>query len=533
MAAEQKYEKEKLKKVAAIAVTFILVVVILWAIFTSGRSKTEMTATIEDLMATTSTRASVNVSSMIVDARQPLLAIAATPVCMYYNGAERGQISPLLAYNKLNPSRSVDLFVSQYGFKPVTAVGDVGDLNNKGFSIEKRFEGCLKRISIDMATTYWEQSSGAMESYGWAVNAGVLASYLNIPVLLAESMDSDVRGTLDILGVDYVIVLGKLDGYKKTFRFDNEWHVQNVTLQILKNRLKVETVQYMTLANYLDTYKLEVLEEKKFTFEGIAANTESAAYPGAAPSTTSGTPIHPFEIPEGYQYANLVVDLLMDTSQEKLGDSSGARIYCYIGKDFNNDDLIDETAGELQFFGGSPAYENIGPNKGDLTPNQYAHFYTELPFYNDTGPHKIQLLPRLPSDWGQYPARAEEGDYEAWYKVEIKVQKLASPTYPLMQSISCMAPYLTAYRLGIVLAREEFHLYNPGYIGCLDCGDPASNPNASLESNKKTLRIKEDINKLLGMIEEMPATNPSEISALAKKYADRPADKKMHLAILA
>jgi hypothetical protein len=389
------------------------------------------------------------------------------------------------------------------------------------------------------------------DGYNAAVTVTVLASYLDIPVIVTDRVDAKVAGTLGSLGVTKTIVCGNMDGYGKVLSFGNIQSkkvldlAQKTVTRVVRERLG-QDISYIALANPLDTYRPRVLATfipKDFPVNGTIADSNSAAYPGAADPVTKDNPIYYFDVPEGYTYANVILDLWLDLSKEAWGDFDGARMYAYLGVDGDGNGVIDTSKAQdkLQFFGGTPAYETTGlqapPAGGTLSDwmkvSGFGHLHTTIPIYNDTGKHAVQLLARLPTDWGSNPLVGESGDFQAPFTLNITVEKLASPTYPLMENLSTLAPYLAAFRSGTVLAEPYFQLHDVGYIGCKDCGDPAANENVLDDANNRTLVVKQDLNRLLGALAGIDVGNSSDWSRVADFYAAKDAKSMMNIGIIA
>ncbi len=575
-------ENKVMKNLLAVIVIFMIVFAGLWVIantsfgFSGGYETGE--AKLDDLVKSKSTRRVQEVPVVTSDA-SPYHALVSTPIALYYDNEANRHVSPLIVADPEEPSSSPLRFLDMYGRPEVYGIGDV---DIKDIQINNSIEGDVKALSLAAATFFWEESDGVMlvhdgfeghkmgDGYNSAVSAATLASYLNIPVIVTEKLDAKVVKVLKRLGVKYSIVCGDMTGYKKTMRFDDledreTWdHLVDVTIGVVEKRLG-QNISYITLANPLDTYRKEVVEELDTEhFEGSITNSDAAAYPGAAPAAGNENPIHYFDIPPDYEYANVCFDMYIDTSQEQAGDASGARMYAYIGVDGNEDKLIDvETQAEdrLYFFGGTPGYENIGPNGmgNPLAKNDYGHLYIELPMYNERDEkgnplvnHAVQLLARLPTDFGDngLPDGAD-GDYESTYTLDITVEKLAEPTYPLMEDLSCMAPYLTAYRMGVVLARPKYQLHDLGYIGCSSSGNPAANKDILDDANHQVWEIKNDLDYVLGKLanidvdlvtQKVNTKEGVEITTkvpdktreeLADHYGGLPVEERPHIGIIA
>lgn len=519
------YKNTELRKqVLAAVLTFVVVVAGLWVVsnmnIAAGAGEYETgTASISDLVASESTRVGNDTGPVLVSSDSPYYALIATPVTMYYEKSGEVNANPLLVVNSASPSKSPLRFMEDYGLPEATSIGDVGPLSQYNFKINLSIDqGNVEDTSLAVAKTYWTKTDGAIlikddndgyrmgTGYNTAVSVVVLASYLDIPVIVTDSVDKKIARNLKDLNVKYTIVCGNMPGYKKVMHFDDidqpdTWeNVIDTTKGVIEQRLG-KNVSYIAMANPLDTTKKEVEDSVEYNFKGEITNSDAAAYPGAAPANSNDNPIQYFNIPADYKYANVCLDLKIDLTGERLGDLSGARCYAFVGVDGNEDGMIDESTPEdkLSFFGGTPAYEDIGYSPGNAItqPDQYGHLYVEIPFYNEVDTngnpivkHAVQLLARLPTD----------KDYTAEYTLSIKVEKLADPTYPLMPDLSSMASYLAAFRMGVVMARPSYQVHDAGYIGCSGCGIPAENKDALDNANMEAWAVKRDLDYVLGKL---------------------------------
>jgi len=443
---------------------------------------------------------------------------------------------PLLVTDKTT-STAVVRFIQTYSLPDTpegVVIGDKGTLNLK--EIVEINGDSPEAISREAASKFWKASDavviirGNQDGYDRGVVGAVLASYLDIPVIVTDHHDLSSRTAkvLDDLGVDYSIVLGDAEGYGKVVRPKTVEDIEDITISIVRERLGME-INYIALANPMDTVEPEVVDSITPSGEGYSGeitNSDAAAYPGAAPPVPNDAPELFFTIPKDYIYANVKIDVKMDVSMVQNADLSGERIYVYVGVDSDHDGVMDgdddNPTDHLQFFGGSPAYEYIRENPNDPSSRPLtAHFYTEIPFFVDMGEHAMQLLAKLPT--------AYSTDYTSTYSVHIEIDKLKEPNYPLMPGLSGMASYLAAYRGGVVLAKPEYELYeNVGYIGCSGCGVPAANPDVLGAANNESIDVKHDLNRLLAKLAGLPLDyskglkeRNEEILNLAKYYTDK------------
>ncbi|MCG2827048.1 MAG: hypothetical protein L6265_10715, partial [Thermoplasmatales archaeon] len=144
------------------------------------------------------------------------------------------------------------------------------------------------------------------------------------------------------------------------------------------------------------------------------------------------------------------------------------------------------------------------------------------------------MLAKIPTDSGRFT-----GNWKTTYTLTVTVEKLDSYIYPWMKDASSLAPYLTAYRKGVVLAKPDYMIYNDEYVSIKDSSNPATNLELLNETNdyitnRRVGEVKKDLNNLLGRLAGMPAETDEDIIALAEYYHSLNENKNYtYLAIIA
>ncbi len=575
-----------MKKLLAVVLVLIIIGGAAYYILKAKGYETGI-ATLSDVLNSKSERKVANMPT-IVSHESPYYALIGTPVALYYEktttpptgfalnvtapyvnisvttlipGSEWmvRYASPLLVVCDKEPSRAVIRFMEQYNNPPVVTIGDVPSTLSSDereweaptsvtLDVTKSFEGSAKGVSLSVAKYFWSHSDGVVliknnqDGYNQAVVAVALASYVNIPVIVTDTVDENVAKTLESLGVKYSLVCGDMKGYKLTKHFNSVEEIQDWTISVVRQRLG-DNVSYITMANPMDAYRPKVLESKVvLDVSGEIEHSPSTAYPGRPEMGVTESVV--FDIP--YKYANINVDLVLDISDECATftpakyDLSGARMYVFLAVDTNNNDQFDEGEDKVQYFGGSPAYKNVGftsdptSSSAHINPPQTteAVFNTQIPIFNDKGKHVLGLLAKIPSDKDRKPWQTT--GWTAPYTLKVTVEKLDSYVYPWMHDASSLAPYLTAYRKGVVLAKPEYMIYSDDYVDIKDSSNPAANLELIEPTNNKVAEVKKDLNNLLGRLAGMPAETDEDIIALAEYYHSMNENKNYtHLAIIA
>lgn len=504
----------------------VVVVVLLAAIFASlsvSRGGAEETATMDDLLYSQSFRTNTEEGgSIVVSDDDPFYAIMATPVAVHYEETGDLMATPLLVAAD-DPSISVERFLLAYNRPTTIVIGSVGDLSvPKSFTI---LQEDVKHTSLTVAETFWTSADGAMivpqtkEGYDLAVAAAPIASYVDIPIIVTDEVCSGVQGTLEALGVKYTVVLGDSDGYGKVFRLRTLTDIQDTMAEFIKSPMGLASeVEYLTIANPQDIVPMDVTDTTTFHFEDLiyAHSTRDRVLAGTTPVPAEVD--YRFEIPSDYEFAN--VHFTLKFRGNEWVDEIGSRIYIYV---FDGDEEMD----------GAPAMECFFGTPAGRIEGEYRIVDFDLPLNNDTGPHLLSVMAReVWSGSPPGPAGFIRAEPEMFY-LDTVVEKLSNPVYPLMGSISSMAPYLTAYRKGIVMADPSYALMSPSYQGCVACDEPTINQKGMWAANVKAMEVHNEtvmtLARLVGVETEGLMEDYPTLNELADHYYYNP----VHVGIIA
>jgi hypothetical protein len=506
---------DRKKQLAAVAMVFILVAAIFLGV--SGSAKDEGgAATMDDLLASQSSRTHIEQGgSIVANDDDPWLTIMATPVAVHYEETGEREATPLLVAGE-NPSLPVKRFLQAYNHQTTITIGPVGDLSvPKSMGI---LEEDSKHTSIALAEQFWTDADGAMivqpdkEGYDLAVAAAPLASYLDIPIIVCDEVCSGVEGALDDLGVKYTIALGPAEGYGKVLRLQSLTEIQEVIIDFIRDgRGLAGDVEYLSIANPDDIVPYEVVDTTNFHFEDLIYAHGTSDSVLAATTPVPAEVDYDFQIPSDYYYA--LVHFTLKFKGNTMADQLGSRIYVYT---FDGDEEM----------GGSPAMEGFFGTPAGRIEGEYRIVDFDLPLYNDTGEHLISLLAR--EVWKGSPPGPRgfiQAEPEMVY-LDVTVNKLEEPVYPLMEQISSLAPYLTAYRQGLVMADPSYALRSPSYLGCVVCEEPTINEVSMWAANVKAMEVhNETVETLARIVDVEPEgimDNPVALNELADHYYYNP-----------
>lgn len=547
------FERNK-KKLIAGAIVAVLIVGVVFVLFFSGMNKEEelQRATMDDLLNSSSVRSQEVPGAALVDKDRPYLVLTATPVVCYYEGPQR-VCSPLLCVGE-NPdtpeegsSKAIDSFLSAYGPNNVIGLGEV-----YGQSVDKQYiDECPMVVSTEVARDHWKSSDGALlirydqAGYNLGINAVPLACYLNIPIIITYTQPPEVDDLLSDLGVKYTLLCGDLRGYGKIWPFQDKEEIQavmatgspdseGVLRSILTDRLGINT-SYVAMANPMDIFVPTVVDQFQENFTGTVKHSDTGST--SFPTSSADAPTFYVDIPEDYKYARVILDSVMDCVPPRnfgTPQSHGERSYVYFGIDSDQDGQMvhdaDASGDTLHFMSPSLAYSYSGSG-GDVK----AVCHTDYPIFNSTGEKCIQIKASLDykiitDSHIPGPGIIEEViGSETTFTLSITIQKLDSYVYPRLTSGSSLAPYLAAFRGGVVLADSKYGVHDAEMALNWNFGDPAVNKDLYKSINLRTVKAKTDLNFLLG---DLAGIDGSDWSSLASAYASRDPSDPMYVGIV-
>jgi hypothetical protein len=426
--------------------------------------------------------------AITVSDSNPFYSLIATPLAISYDTSGNQRIIPLYVKNVQDPSEAVERAENQIGIYTDFVISDIHS---------------PKEWSLYVAQQFWQETTTALiikddfTGYSLGIAAAPLASYLNIPIIVTSSFDTEVNTVLDNLGVEYLYICGDLHQAGYWVRnFTSPEEVTNECLDVISSRFG-ETVSYITMANPLDISPPEVLDTITYNYQGTIPSAVGLPTQSFQILFRSIFGTHQFTIPSNYKYTTIEIDLtnLNSEDTELLGD----RLTLMLSSPDGTRYVFGSTAGGL------PLRDSTGKIIEDRL-----HF--EITVYDKPGEYTLQIF-------GQWFAR-KQGSYTA----DITLKKLENPLVPLMPQLSSLAPYLTAYHKGILFTNESFAfaaddqiLYNGE--PCPGVTQPGMNYNLVAPANEHTMQIHQQLNELLATIAGISSDNLRE---LRDHYAEHP-----------
>lgn len=441
-------------------------------------------------------------TAITVSDTDPFYPLIATPLAVHYDIEGKQEIIPMYVKNFKDTSDSIEKLQNNY-------------LDNyKETNLDEVEHNSIKNFSLTIAEKYWMKSDAALliknnfSGYSLGVNAIPIASYLSIPVIVCNEIDNEVVRVLTNLGVKKVIVCGDFEEYSYSFSylgFNTVDEIIENVVDLIKE--KFGEIKYITLANPIDAYPPEVIDTKEYFFGPEVITSTSMNRDNMLSFIMhyfNAKVVWEFTIPDDYKYA--LVELVGYNHELDGVDEFG---------DYANFELnpVDGglTLGAIQTKGGPATRDGTGNVIEDSASTVKVLYDCGGKTYKVTATGRWSLL--------------KQGEISA----KVTVKKLENPKYPMMQGLSSIAPYLTAYHKGILFAKEDFAFTAdddvrtdsgktcPGYYL------PGRNPDLVIMSNRHVYyNIHEPLNKLLANIADIDYNKESDIETLQEYYKEDP-----------
>ncbi len=441
--------------------------------------------------------------SIVLSDESPFFPLIATPIAIHYDVDGGQSIIPLYILNSTEPSDAVERLRNS----------QLSAFSINEYIIEDGADP--KNLSLQCAERFWEKTNAALlmsmneTGYELGVLATPLASYLSIPVIVTDEIDSDVVTVLRNIGVTHTIICGNdLSGYGKEIHLNSIDEVINATRTILLDKFGV--IDYISLTNPIDAWPPNVLDEEVFNFGPVTIKSISMdKLPQAAVALITGSPIvGKFTIPKDYKYALIKFEGINHELEgvEEFGDLV----------DFSVTSNSEDAPTQWVITGSTGTAGNPIRDQSDKIIKD--RLVQEAVLYAQGG---VECTITAQGSW----AILKAGEVSA----NVIVQKLDSPVYPMMKSISTISPYLTAYHKGIIFGTPDFAFTADDDIitdkgeNCPGFYVPRRNSELTPLSNRHFFdNIHDPLNDLLASLANITLKDDRDIEILQNYYKNNP-----------
>lgn len=184
---------------------------------------------------------------------------------------------------------------------------------------------------------------------------------------------------------------------------------------------------------------------------------------------------HSFYVPQDYKYARIKIKVINGASEdvEKWGD----RLFVH---------LIDPDNETFEYTSTAAGIPVVDKNN-NIVKDQLEY---ETSVYSKPGKYRVEIV-------GTWIVK-KKGNYS----MDVTVEKIDTTIYPLMEGLSSLSPYLTAYHKGIVFAKTEFAFAATDNVTvngetCPGIASPVKNPKLVVAANEHVMKMHDELNILL------------------------------------
>jgi hypothetical protein len=507
-------DMDKRKKVFAVAVAGILLAVIIlgFAVYRSGMKRSPERIGIEDVLDLTSARNDIP-DAILVDAGNPVLGLIAVPISCWYdisgkgNGTHDGGSSdnggsglrPLLAVDGGSLNAIQERFIEDCGYGSMLYMGSENMDLPSGSAI---YSGSPTSISLQAASDIFKSTSGALivddtkEGYELGILAAPLASYLNVPVIIADRTSDPYKITsvLRDLGAQYIIALGERNEFADRIDLDQvrlktSEEITNAVLTVIKDRF--ERIDYLVLSNPADILPPKAIASALQTYDQDVTNlrVETSQIKGDIVGESEST--FSIDVPDGIQVVRIYINFtdLKATPLDPLKD--------VVGVDPSIFATLYDPDGGLSTYAPSFSRE---PGKD----------YLEVQTFDRPGSYALNVKVFYGIKGLDTYAGTSLGvsRIDGSFHIDAWTTTLETPHLPTIPNLSMLSPYLAASHGGMVVADPDFEVTTEGYAAegssTGPCYSESLHPfiNGKVGSIEKRLNDTLDILSAKGMLED-------------------------------
>jgi hypothetical protein len=456
--------------------------------------------TIDKVLGYTSDRADAPGPDLVLaSAADPFYSIIATPAAVWYDkgGTSSGSgLRPFFVVDKVVSDPQMR-YESLMGIKTALVLGKV----DSGVIDEDVIDSPPPDASVTLAEKTYLRAPGAIvvsydqEGYSFMVSAAVLASYLDIPVLVLDQNRGDIAALLNKWHARYIIAVGHdAETIARTFGkpsviLDCQKSIRAASLRVVQDRFG--RIDYMVMTNPSDVVPPKVTHTDVQKVKGHI--TDLNVLVAGNEVVVSGTKYDRYNLtlPAGIQLVKIWANVTAVNSYLK-------RVKKELGvQPIINIEVRDADANIVAY----------APSFAHATRSAYVEFLLvnctktmdlTISMWYGTKGFSTML-------WGSSGYTKVDADYE----LTTEIDTVSDAHWPLLEDDSLMAPYLASAHGGIVLAGPGFEMTDKDYPALADgaTGGPWYNAEQSDVSSAKALQVVQVLNDTVESFKAYPAAS--------------------------
>ena len=392
----------------------------------------------------------------LVSDEHPASSLISSPLACWYEDADNALHPFLIVHNKKLTDNQLD-FISMYNTN--AAIFSIG-FTPDNVDADKSFLGSPSSISYQLAKQFFEYSDQVLllpvdiqsKSYTHNLMATPLASYNHMPVLLYDPLHqeySELRQTLELLQVSTIYLVGstihlcsQINNDYEIVSMNDEQKIQETVLSSIKQRFN--SINYLTITNPKDVVESELLEEKYESTQLPVQHTSLFLLGKKIMLSGVDTVTKQITVPSGLHKYEITVSMKNTTSIFHQSTS----VPVFLSATLKNPN------GRTIAYGHSPGYQRNATYIETLVTNHSGNYTLTISlFYGYRG--------------GYFSLRGLS-NVQTILQIDEHVETRNMPHYPLVSGLSKNAAYLTSAHGGIIVADDQFSLFDETYAEIAD-----------------------------------------------------------------
>jgi len=402
---------------------------------------------VSDLCFSPSLRTFVS-DAVVVSESDPFFGLIGTSAsCWYEKGTNTTGLIPLLIQDDGNLTSAQTRFLGAYFDSSNRTILVLGKhLNTTYPSIE--ILGSPPEVSMLLATFLFTSAPSVLilpydkgSSYHLSLLSTPLACYLNLPILLYDHNEVAIQTICTLLHTSNAYVIGNislvLPNVTQT-HLPTEHAILDLTLTIIKELFG--SINYLTMTNPSDVHPPEVISTVNITISDHVINKKMILLSREFDLSGNDTRRYLIHVPEGITYLQITGAVL---SKNKSLFERMVHISPVLSM------TLTDAQGHIVAYANSMGYDLGKTYLETLTCNASGTYTLQLTVYNGLK--------------GGYFLQRGFSRVDADITLQETIKLLASPHLPMIQNLSCLAPYLSAAHGGLLIANETWELTDESY----------------------------------------------------------------------
>ena len=421
---------------------------------------------------------------VVVAESDPYYSLIGTSVaCWYDNTTNTSGLLPLLIHHEGNLTDAQQRFLESYLPSTNKTLLVLGNHLKTSYHTTE-ISGSAPAVALSLATYVFALAPmvlilpyGTEDAYHLSLLAAPLASYLNIPILVSDHNDAEIQAVCAQLHTTSAYVIGNisltLTNVSITYLLDEE-AITNTILTVVMEQFG--SINYLTMTNPSDIISPTVINTTRLTLQDHITNRKIIILSKEFNFNGNDTRQYTISVPQGINRVQISGEI---TSSFNRFAQIVPLLYL----------TLTDSHGHIVGYANSMGYD-VGKT------------YLETLVCNASGMYTLQIRMYNGIKGGFFVQRGIS-HVDADVAFNVSISTLATPHLPIIPSLSCIAPYLTAAHGGLLIANSSWELTDSSYASVAQGSGSGPWYNESLITftNKKVNTTVQQLQSVLEMLD--------------------------------